>query len=133
MCIGMYTHACTIQTALFCIMTGPLTNVRVEAKSCNSSSVTRMGPEPRVCDCVISGYNVRYRLYSNGEHTTVNTSTTSVMLPDLAPNAEYSVEVAVTTSVGTLGLYSWESALYHRYCSTVTQEVVKGTVQLSTV
>ena len=64
---------------------------------------------------------------SNGEHTTVNTSTTSVMLHDLAPNAEYSVEVAVTTSVETVGPYSSESALYHRYCSTVTQEVVKGT------
>ena len=55
------------------------------------------------------------------------------MLQDLAPNAEYSVEVAVTTSVGTIGPYSYESALYHEYCSTVTQEVVKGTVQLSTV
>ena len=64
---------------------------------------------------------------SNGEHTTVNTSTTSVMLHDLAPNAEYSVEAAVTTSVGTVGPYSSESALYHRYCSTVTQEVVKWT------
>ena len=55
------------------------------------------------------------------------------MLQDLAPNTEYSVEVAVITSVGTIGPYSYESALYHRYCSTVTQEVVKGTVQLSTV
>ena len=69
-------------------------------------------PEPRVCDGVISGYNVRYRLNTgNGEHTTVNTSTTSVMLQDLAPNAEYSVEVAVTTSVGTIGPYSSESLL----------------------
>jgi len=48
---------------------------------------------------------------SNGEHTTVNTSTTSVMLHDLAPNAEYSVEVAVTTSVETVGPYS-QSLLY---------------------
>ena len=101
--------------------------------------MTWKGPEPRVCDGVISDYNVRYGLNTgNGEHTTVNTSTTSVMLQDLAPNAEYSVEVAVTTSVGTIGPYSYESALYHKYCSTVTQEVVKCslmeyTVQLSTV
>ena len=127
----MYIHACIIQTVLFCIMTGPPTNVIVEAKSCNSASVTRMGPEPRVCDGVISGYNVRYCIgewqWYNGEHTTVNNSTTSVMLQGLALNAEYSVEVAVTTSVGTLGLYSSESALYHRYCNMVTQEVVKDT------
>ena len=118
-------------------MTGPPTNVIVEAKSCNSASVTRMGPEPRVCNGVISGYNVRYCIgewqWYNGEHTTVNISTTTVMLQGLALNAEYSVEIAVTTSVETVGPYSSESALYHRYCSTVTQEVVKGTVQLSTV
>ena len=91
--------------------TGPPT-VIVKAKSCNSANVTWMAPKPRVCVGMISGYNVRYRLNTgNGEHTTVNTSTTSVMLQDLAPNAEYSVEVAVTTSVGTIGPYSSESLL----------------------
>ena len=84
----------------------------VEATSCNSAKVTWIAPEPRVCDGMISGYNVRYRLNtSNGEHTTVNTSTTSVMLHDLVPNTEYSVEVAVITSVGTIGPYSSESLL----------------------
>ena len=88
-------------------MSGPPTNGMVEAKVCNSANVTWKGSEPIVCDGVISGYNVRYGLNpGNGEHTTVNTSTTSVMLQDLAPNAEYSVEVAVTTSVGTIGPYS---------------------------
>ena len=103
----MYLH---YSKCPFCILegTGSLTNVMVEAKSCNSANVTWMAPEPRVCNDVISGYNVRYRLNTgNGEHTTVNTSTTSVMLQDLAPNAEYSVEVAVTTSVGTIGPYSY--------------------------
>ena len=98
----------------FCILagTGPPTDVMVEAKSCNSANVTWMAPEPRVCVGMISGYNVRYRLNSgNGEHTTVNNSTTSVVLQDLAPNAEYSVEVAVTTSIGTIGPYSSESVL----------------------
>ena len=103
----MYTRACTIQTVYFYIMPGPPTIGMVEAKACNSPNVSWKGPEPRVCDGVISGYTVRYRLNTgNGEHTTVNTSTTSVMLQDLAPNAEYSVEVAVTTSVGTIGPYS---------------------------
>ena len=99
---------------LFCILegTGPPTDVMVEAESCNSANVTWMASEPRVCDGMISGYNVRHRLNTgNGQYTTVNTSTTSVMLQDLAPNAEYSVEVAVTTSVGTIGPYSSEYLL----------------------
>ena len=107
----MYLH---YSKCPFCILegTGPPTSVLVEAKSSNSANVTWTAPEPRVCYGVISGYNVRYRLNTgNGEHTTVNTSTTSVMLQDLAPNAEYSVEVAVTTSVGTIGPYSSESLL----------------------
>ena len=107
----MYLH---YSKGPFCILVGigSSTNVMLEAKSCNSANVTWIAPEPRVCDGVISGYNVRYRLNtSNGEHTTVNTSTTSVILQDLAPNAEYSVEVAVTTSVGTIGPYSSESLL----------------------
>ena len=107
----MYLH---YSKCPFCILegTGPPTDVMVEAKSCNSVNVTWTAPEPRVCDGMISGYNVRYRLNTNnGEHTTVNSSATSVMLQDLAPNAEYSVEVAVTTSVGTIGPYSSESLL----------------------
>ena len=107
----MYLH---YSKCPFCIFTGtgPPTNVMVKAESCNFASVTWTAPEPRVCDGVISGYTVRYRLNTgNGQYTTINTSTTSVMLPDLAPNAEYSVEVAVTTSVGTIGPYSSESLL----------------------
>ena len=92
--------------------TGPPTGVMVQATSCNSAKVTWIAPEPRVCDGVISGYIVRYRLNtSNGEHTTVNTSTISVMLHDLAPNTEYSVEVAAITSVGAIGTFSFESLL----------------------
>ena len=53
-------------------MSGPPKNVIVEVKSCNSANVTWMAPEPRVCDGVISGYNVRYSI---GEHTTVNITT----------------------------------------------------------
>ena len=92
--------------------TGPPTNVMVKSESCNSANVTWTAPEPRVCNGVISGYNVRYRLNtSNGEYTTVNTLTTSVMLQDLAHNAKYSVEVAVTTLITTISAYSAESLL----------------------
>ena len=56
--------------------------------------------EPTVsatCDVFPLYYIIKYRLSSStGDYTTVNISgTTSVTLQDLAPNAEYDVEVAV--------------------------------------
>ena len=57
-----YMHALYIQTVHFYIMSGSPSNVMVEVKSCNSANVTWMAPEPRVCDGVTSGYNLRYRL-----------------------------------------------------------------------
>ena len=79
----------------------------VEHTGCNSVTVTWSAPTSRVCDGMISSYNVRYRLTSSsGDYTTVNTSNTDVTLQGLLPNAEYTVEVAVITSVGGIGLYS---------------------------
>ena len=107
----MYLH---YSKCPFCILvgTGPPTDIMVKGESCNSANVTWTAPKSRVCDGVISGYNVRYRLNTgNGEDTTINTSTTSVMLPDLAPNAKYSVEVAVTTLIRMISVYSSESLL----------------------
>ena len=62
-----------------------------------------------MCDVFSTGYNVRYRLSSStGNYTTVSTSssTTSVTLRDLAPNAEYDVEVAAIFSNGAMSNFS---------------------------
>ena len=63
--------------------------------------------EPTVsamCDVFPLYYIIKYRLSSStGDYTTVNTSgTTSVRLRDLAPNAEYDVEVAAIFSNGAI-------------------------------
>ena len=63
--------------------------------------------EPTVsatCDVFPLYYIIKYRLSSStGDYTTVNTSgSTSVRLPDLAPNAEYDVEVAAIFSNGAI-------------------------------
>ena len=58
-----------------------------------------------MCDVLLTGYSIRYRLSSStGNYTTVNTlgSTTSVRLRDLTPNAEYDVEVAAIFSNGAI-------------------------------
>ena len=60
-----------------------------------------------MCDVLATNYNVRYRLSSStGDHTTVNTSGTSVTLVDLVPNAEYDVEVAAIFSNGAISNFS---------------------------
>ena len=85
----------------------PPPGVSVVANGCDSAEVTWRAPNSRVCDGVVSGYNVRYRLSnSTGDYTSVNTSGTSVTLNDLTPNEEYTVEVAIITSVGGIGSYS---------------------------
>ena len=61
----------------------------------------------RMCDVVIGKYSVRYRMNnSNGCYTTVNTSSTSVTLQGLVPNAEYTVEVAAINSNGQMSPFS---------------------------
>ena len=74
---------------------------------CDSAEVTWRAPNSGVCDGVVSGYNVRYRLSSStGDYTTVDTSDARVTLYSLTSNEDYTVEVAITTSVGGIGSYS---------------------------
>ena len=60
-----------------------------------------------VCDVVIGNYSVRYQLRSGtGAYTTVYTSSASVILQNLVPNAEYTVEVAGINSNGDMSAFS---------------------------
>ena len=74
----------------------------------NDTAVVSWVPSlSRMCDVVIGNYNVRYQLSnSNGEYSTVNTSSTSVTLQDLVPNAEYTVAVAAINSIGNMSAFS---------------------------
>ena len=84
-----------------------------EATECNSAIVSWSAPTSRVCDGVISSYSVRYRLNgSTGDYNTMNTSNTDVSLQGLTSNEVYTVEVAVITSVGGIGLYSAVAQLH---------------------
>ena len=97
----------------FCPLTGPPIDVVVEATECNSATVSWSAPTSRVCDGVISSYSLRYRLNSStGDYTTMNTSGISLTLQGLTPNEVYTVEVAVITSVGGIGLYSAVARLH---------------------
>ena len=79
----------------------------VVPNGCDSAEVTWRAPNSGICDGVVSGYNVRYQLSSStGDYTTVNPSDARVTLNNLTPNEEYTVEVAIITSVGGIGSYS---------------------------
>ena len=60
------------------------------------------------CDVVFANkYSIRYRLScSTGGYATVNTSSTSVTLQNLAPNSQYDVEVAAFHSNGAISDFS---------------------------
>ena len=83
----------------------------VEANGCNSANVSWTPNQLRVCDDTIEGYSVRYQQRGTGGYSTVNTSSTSVTLQDLVPNAEYTVSVATITTVGSMSAFSAVSQL----------------------
>ena len=60
------------------------------------------------CDVVFANkYSTRYQLScSTGGYATVNTSSTSVTLRNLAPNSQYDVEVAAVNSNGAISDFS---------------------------
>ena len=91
----------------------PPTGVMVEANGCDSANMswTPMCTQLRMCGVTIEGYSVRYHLSGTGAYTTVNTSSTSVTLQDLVPNAEYTMDVAAITSVGGMSAHSAETML----------------------
>ena len=85
----------------------PPTGVSVDVTGSDTAVVSWNPSMSRMCDVVIGNYNVRYRMSnSNGAYTTVNTSSTSVALRDLVPNAEYTLEVAAINSKGQMSPFS---------------------------
>ena len=90
----------------------PPTGVMVEANGCSSAIVAWTPTPSRICDVRIEGYSVRYQLNSStGGYTTVNTSSASVTLQDLVPNAGYTMDVAAIYSNGEMSTYSAETSL----------------------
>ena len=85
----------------------PPADVSVDVTGSDTAVVSWTPSISRMCDVVIGNYNVRYQLNnSNGAYTTVNTSSTSVTLQDLVPNAEYTVKVAGINSNGQMSPFS---------------------------
>ena len=91
------------------VLSGPVAPTDLSADvTGNDTAVVSWSPSmSRMCDVVIGNYNVRYRMSnSNGDYTTVNTSSTSVTLRDLVSNAEYTVEVAGIDPNGQMSPFS---------------------------
>ena len=71
------------------------------------TAVVSWAPRQTMCNVVIGNYSVRYQLNNNvGATTTVYSSSTSVTLQDLVPNAEYIVEVAGINSAGVMSAFT---------------------------
>ena len=77
-----------------------------DGAECYTSVVSWVAPQPR-CGVVVENYSVRYQQRnSGGGYTTVNTSSTSVTLQDLVPNAEYTVSVAAINFAGEMSSFT---------------------------
>ena len=85
----------------------PPTGVSVDVTGSGTAVVSWNPSMSRMCDVVIVNYIVRYRMCnSNDAYSTVNTSSTSVTLQDIVPNAEYTVEVVDINSNGQMSPFS---------------------------
>ena len=81
------------------LFTGPEspTGVSVVITGIDTAVVSWNAQQSRMCDVVIGNYSVRYQLTNDtgSPPITVYTSSTSVTLNGLVPNAVYSVSVAI--------------------------------------
>ena len=85
----------------------PPTGVFVDVTGSDTAVVSWNPSISQMCDVLIGNYSVRYRMCnSNGGYSTLNTSSTSVILRDLVPNTEYTVEVAAINSNGQMSPFS---------------------------
>ena len=82
----------------------PPTNVLLTVIGKDTAIVT-WSASRSMCDNVVRNYSVRYRLTdtsASSSFTTVYTTTTSVVLQGLVPDAEYTVSVAAINSQGDM-------------------------------
>ena len=85
----------------------PPTGLTVVVTGGDTAAVSWDAQQSMVCDVVIGNYSVRYQLRNDtGGMNTVYSSTTSVTLQDLVPNAEYTVSVAAINSSGDMSAFS---------------------------
>ena len=94
---------------MYPVLSDPVAPTRLSADvTGNDTAVVFWAPSmSRMCDVVIGNYSVRYQLRNGtGAYTTVYSSSTTVTLRDLVPNAEYIVEVAGINSNGQMSPFS---------------------------
>ena len=85
----------------------PSTGLTVVVTGSDTAVVSCESQQSLMCDVVIGNYSVRYRLrFGTGGYTTVYSSSTSVTLRDLVPNAEYDVSVAAINNIGNMSAFS---------------------------
>ena len=85
----------------------PPSGVTVVVTDVDSALVSWDATQSWMCDIVIENYSVRYQLRNGtGAGATVYSSSTSVTLQDLVPNAEYTVSVAAINSIGNMSAFS---------------------------
>ena len=86
----------------------PPTGVSVVITGTDTVVVSWNAQQSRMCDVVVGNYSVRYQLTNDtgSSPSTVYTSSTSVTLHGLVPNAVYSVSVASITLGGDMSAFS---------------------------
>ena len=90
---------------LLTVILQPPAGVSVDITGTDTAVVSWNAQQSRMCDVVVGNYSVRYQLTNDlcSPPITVYTSSTSVTLNGLVPNAEYSVSVA-TIALGGGGM-----------------------------
>ena len=91
----------------------------VDITGTDTAVVSWNAQQSRMCDVVVGNYSVRYRLTNDtgSPPITVYTSSTSVTLNGLIPNAMYSVSVA-TNALGGAGMSAFSATTKFSVTST---------------
>ena len=93
----------------FAVILHPPTGVSVLITGPDTAVVSWSAQQSRMCNVVVGNYSVRYQLTNDAGSSpnTVYTSSTSVTLNGLVPDAAYNVSVAtITLGVGGMSAFS---------------------------